>query len=48
MGNASSFGDGEKIKQIHQQKALPNLILEGLFCGPDSPTMFGVAEFKIT
>jgi hypothetical protein len=31
MGDASSFGDGEKIKQIHQQKALPNLILEGLF-----------------
>jgi hypothetical protein len=31
MGYSSSFGDGEKIKQIHQQKALPNLILEGLF-----------------
>jgi hypothetical protein len=35
MGYSSSFGDGEKIKQIHQQKALPNLILEGLFYGSD-------------
>jgi hypothetical protein len=35
MGDASAFGDGEKIKQIHQQKALPNLILEGLFYGSD-------------
>jgi hypothetical protein len=23
MGYSSSFGDGEKIKQNHQQKALP-------------------------
>jgi hypothetical protein len=31
MGYSSSFGDGEKIKQIHQQKALPKSNLEGLF-----------------
>jgi hypothetical protein len=44
MGYSNSFGDGEKIKQIHQQKALPNLILEGLFYGPESPTVFGEVE----
>jgi hypothetical protein len=44
MGYSSSFGDGEKIKQIHQQKALPNLILEGLFYGSESPTVFGEVE----
>jgi hypothetical protein len=44
MGHTSSLGDGEKIKQIHQQKALPNLILEGLFYGPESPTVFGEVE----
>jgi hypothetical protein len=31
MGYSSSLGDGKKIKQIHQQKALPKLNLEGLF-----------------
>jgi hypothetical protein len=44
MGYSSSFGDGEKIKQIHKQKALPNLILEGLFYGPKFPTVSGEVE----
>jgi hypothetical protein len=44
MGYSSSFGDGKKIKQIPQQKALPILILEGLFVGPESPTVFGEVE----
>jgi hypothetical protein len=33
MGDASSFGNGKKIKLIQDQKALPNFILEGLFYG---------------
>jgi hypothetical protein len=44
MGHTSSFGDGEKIKLFHQQKALPNLILEGLFYEPESPTVSGEVE----
>jgi hypothetical protein len=44
MGYPSSFSDGEKIKQIHQQKALPNLILEGLFYGPESSAVSGEVE----
>jgi hypothetical protein len=41
MGYTSSFGDGEKIKLFHQQKALPKSNLEGLFYGPESPAVFG-------
>jgi hypothetical protein len=33
MGYSSAFDDGEKIKQIHLQKALPKSNLEGLFYG---------------
>jgi hypothetical protein len=44
MGYSSSLGDGEKIKEIHQQKALPNLILEGLIYEHKSPTVFGEVE----
>jgi hypothetical protein len=44
MGYSSSSGNGEKVKQIHQQKALPNLILEGLFYEPESPTVSGEVE----
>jgi hypothetical protein len=44
MGYSSSFGDGEKIKQNHQQKALPNLILEGLFYESESSAVSGESE----
>jgi hypothetical protein len=44
MGYSRSLGDGEKIKQIHLQKALPKSNLEGLFGGPASPIIFGEVE----
>jgi hypothetical protein len=40
MGYSSSSGDGEKVKQIRQQKALPKSNLGGLFYGTESPTVF--------
>jgi hypothetical protein len=44
MGYPSSFGDGEKIKLFHQQKALPKSNLEGLFVGPESSAVSGEVE----